>query len=428
MRKKKHWPRHHPPWWDEDHGKAWGEGHSHGPAWWDKEHWQEGKDGPPLPPWAKHRRNNRGWRHGDKALFVRFAIAFGILVLLGCGALLAFVTGLMFLVRQPPGTDPRPFRLVLLLVGAFVLFVIAFRLVGRFVARRMTGPLNETMQAADAIASGDLSARVSAETSGEFQRFTRSFNRMASALETADRQRRELLADVAHELRTPLTIIQGNLEGLRDGVYELIPEHLELVLDETHKLSRLVEDLRLLTLAEAGQLPLDLQQLDVRQLLADVCDAFSCQASEVGAALLTDIPASLPPLVADPQRLGQVLGNLVGNALRHTPAGGQITLGAELATEDALRLWVADTGEGILPEDVPRIFDRFWRGDPARGHEAGEGMGLGLAIAKGLVEAHGGRIWAESDIGQGTSISCMLPLQGPASYLNRSTDSRIDPT
>jgi two-component system sensor histidine kinase BaeS len=114
--------------------------------------------------------------------------------------------------------------------------------------------------------------------------------------------------------------------------------------------------------------------------------------------------------VADPQRLDQVLGNLVANALRHTPPGGQITLDAELTADDALRLWVADTGEGIAPEDLARIFERFWRGDPARSHDAGAGMGLGLAIAKGLVEAHGGRIWAESQSGQGTTISCLLPL------------------
>ena len=124
-------------------------------------------------------------------------------------------------------------------------------------------------------------------------------------------------------------------------------------------------------------------------------------------------PAPLPPLVADPQRLGQVLGNLVANALRHTPPGGQVTLGAELAVDDALRLWVADTGEGIAPEDLAHIFERFWRGDPARSHGAGAGMGLGLAIAKGLVEAHGGRIWAESEVGQGTTITCLLPLAPP---------------
>jgi signal transduction histidine kinase len=263
-----------------------------------------------------------------------------------------------------------------------------------------------------------LSARVPATGSGEFRRFTRSFNRMAEALETADHQRRELLADVAHELRTPLTVIQGNLEGLRDGVYEATPEHLDLVLDETYKLSRLVDDLRLLTLAEAGQLPLDIQVLDVPQLLADVRDTFAVQASEARVALGVESAESLPPLIGDPQRLGQVLGNLVTNALRHTPPGGRVTLGATLpSTEEvptAVLLWVADTGEGIPAEDLPRIFDRFWRGDPARSHELGAGSGLGLAIAKSLVEAHGGRIWAESQVGQGTAVSCLLPLSPEA--------------
>jgi two-component system OmpR family sensor kinase/two-component system sensor histidine kinase BaeS len=276
------------------------------------------------------------------------------------------------------------------------------------------------MKAADALAEGDLSARVAEEGGGEFGRFTRSFNRMAEALETADRQRRELLADVAHELRTPLTVIQGNLEGLRDGVYEATPDHLDLVLDETRKLGHLVDDLRLLTLAEAGQLPLDLQVLDVSQLLADVRDAFAYQANEAGIILEVDEGGALPPLVADPQRLGQVLGNLVTNALRYTPPGGEISLGADLESVDVtpgfVRLWVADTGEGIPASDLPRIFDRFWRGDPARTRETGAGSGLGLAIAKSLIEAHGGRIWAESRVDQGTMVSCFLPLSAsPAS-------------
>jgi two-component system OmpR family sensor kinase/two-component system sensor histidine kinase BaeS len=298
------------------------------------------------------------------------------------------------------------------LVGVVVLLALALRWVGSLAARRYTSPLSETMKAADALSEGDLSARVPVEGSGEFRHFTRSFNRMAEALETADQQRRELLADVAHELRTPLTVIQGNLEGLRDGVYDATPEHLALVVDETQKLSRLVDDLRLLTLAEAGQLPLDLQVLTVPQLLADVRDAFACQAHEAGIALAVDVVEPLAPLVADPQRLGQVLGNLMANALRHTPRDGKVTLGAALASKSEVLLRVADTGEGIPPEDLPRIFDRFWRGDPARSHETGAGSGLGLAIARSLVEAHGGRIWAESPgvPGQGTTVLCVLPL------------------
>ena len=292
------------------------------------------------------------------------------------------------------------------------LLILALRRLGRLAARRYTVPLSETMKAADALAEGDLSARVPEEGSGEFRHFTRSFNRMAQALEIANRQRRELLADIAHELRTPLTVIQGNLEGLRDGVYEATPEQLGLVLDETQKLGRLVDDLRLLTLAEAGQLPLDLQVLDVPQLLVDVRDAFACQAREAGISLALDTPESLPPLVADPQRLGQVLGNLVTNALRHTPPGGEVT-------------WASAAAVGAAPNRHPavgrryrrghpcrgpaRIFDRFWRGDPARSHGWWTGSGLGLAIAKSLVEAHGGRIWAESQVGQGT-VSCLFPV------------------
>jgi signal transduction histidine kinase len=271
------------------------------------------------------------------------------------------------------------------------------------------------MKAADAIAAGDLSARVSMEGSGEFHQFARTFNRMAEALEVADRQRRELLADVAHELRTPLTVVQGNLEGLRDGVYDATPEHLELVLDETHKLGRLVDDLRILTLAEAGKLPLDRQPLDVSQLLADVRDAFVPQANEASITVKVEAAQGLPVLSADPQRLGQVLSNLMTNALRHTPPGGEVTLGAALASDDKVLLWVADTGEGIPPEDLPRIFDRFWRGDPARSHETGAGSGLGLAIARSLVEAHGGYIWAESRVGQGTTVSCVLHLSASES-------------
>jgi signal transduction histidine kinase len=394
--RKKRWPKHRPrpkhrpPWWHEEHGSGW-------------------EQGPHAPPWLRHRDAGRRRHPSGGRLFFGLAFVFGLFVLLGCGILVVLAAGAMFFFRQPD--VPRPPGLMLLLVGLVVLLLLGLAFVGSLVSRRFTSPLSETMKAADALAGGDFSARVPVEGSGEFRRFAHSFNAMAQALETTDRQRRELLADIAHELRTPLTIIQGNLEGLRDGVYEATPEQMGLVLDETQKLGRLVDDLRLLTLAEAGQLPLDLQVLEVHQLLTDVRDVFASQAGEAEIALLVEVPEPLPSVLADPQRLGQVLGNLVANALRHTPGGGAVTLGA--AGEpggEAVRLWVSDTGQGIAAEDLSRIFDRFWRGDRSRSHESGASSGLGLAIAKSLVEAHGGQIWAKSQVGEGTTVSCILPL------------------
>jgi two-component system sensor histidine kinase BaeS len=404
---KKDRPRHH---------------HHHPPPWWDGESRPEGETSWRPPPWPRSKasweewKRSGHWRPSGGYLFLRFAAVFGLFVVLGC-AIVALIgtAAFVFFPRHVPPELPSG-RVLLYLGGAGLLLLLALRRVGNFASHRFTLPLSQVMQAADRLAEGDLSARVEVKGSPEFRHLADSFNRMASALETSDQQRRELLADVAHELRTPLTIIQGNLEGLRDGVYEPTPEHMGLVLDEAQKLGRLVDDLRLLTLAEAGQLPLDFQELDVAQLLADVRDGLAGQADESGIALVVQAGETLPHLIGDPQRLGQVLGNLLTNALRHTPVGGRVTLGAEAYQPEGgpagVRLWVADTGEGIAAEDLPRIFDRFWRGDPARSHEAGPGMGLGLAIARGLVEAHGGYIWAESDgvPGRGTTVSCVLPV------------------
>ncbi len=397
-------------------------GHQHRPPWWDGEHWPEKEDWKarhPAPAWLKNREAREGWHASGGYLFWRFAAVFGLFVLLACGGLAVLAFGALLVLFYRSGSLPapapsiewHPLRWILALILVAFLLVLALRRVGSLAARRITSPLSETMKAADALAAGDLSARVPVEGSGEFRRFARSFNHMAEALEDADRQRRELLADVAHELRTPLTILQGNLEGLRDSVYEATPEHLDLVLDEARKLGHLVDDLRLLTLAEAGQLPLDIQALHVPTLLSDVRDTFAYQADEGGITLNVDVKGSVPVLNADPQRLGQVLGNLVANALRYTSPGGEVNLGAATTPDGGgMHLWVADTGKGIPSEDLPRIFDRFWRGDPARSHETGAGTGLGLAIAKSLVEAHGGHIWAESQVGQGTIVSCVLPL------------------
>jgi signal transduction histidine kinase len=230
---------------------------------------------------------------------------------------------------------------------------------------------------------------------------------MASELQRAEQVRRNLTADVAHELRTPLHIIQGNLEGVLDGVYEPTPAHINDTLEETQLLARLVDDLQILSLAEMGELPLQRERVDVRGLLADVATSFGGQAAAAGVALQVTTPddALKPAVTADAGRLDQVLSNLVANALRHTPTGGVITLSA--STQDgSVQIVVADTGSGIPAADLPYIFDRFWRGDRAR---AGAGSGLGLAIARQLVLAHDGRIEVSSTEGIGTAFTVTLP-------------------
>jgi two-component system OmpR family sensor kinase/two-component system sensor histidine kinase BaeS len=214
---------------------------------------------------------------------------------------------------------------------------------------------------------------------------------------------------VAHELRTPLSVIRGKLEGVLDGVYPATPEHLEPVLEETELLTHLVEDLRLLALAEAGQLPLEKQPMDVGDLLRDAQVNFSPQASDRGVTLALDLPAELPEVMADWRRVAQVLGNLLTNALRHTPEGGCVTLSA-IAGQEVVKVTVADTGAGIPPDDLPYIFERFWRGEKSRSRTRTDGgTGLGLAIARQLVELHGGTIRVETAPGEGSKFRFTLP-------------------
>jgi signal transduction histidine kinase len=299
---------------------------------------------------------------------------------------------------------PRP--LIAFLVGLF--FGVALLTGAALLTRRVFRPLRRVMEAAERIAEGDLSARVRLLHPGDLGRLAATFNHMADELERADERRRRLTVDVAHELRTPLTVLQGNLEGMLEGVYQPTPEALRGLLDETRLLTRLVDDLRTLALAEAGQLHFDLQRLDVADLLADARTSFGGQADGLGVRLEVDVPDALPPVRGDAQRLAQVLGNLISNALRHTPPDGRVTLSAR-AADGGVIVRVADTGPGIPPEDRPYVFDRFWKGDPARTRDGKGGAGLGLAIARQLVESHGGRIWVEDDDAPGATLAFSLP-------------------
>ena len=372
-----------------------------------------GGDGP--PPWM--RGDGAPWMHGGRGewkqhrrrrgrrLFVRFALVFGIITLLILGGMALLAR----LATQLVGGDGQITGVVWLLSCGLV---IALPLMAAAIAARafrsIARPLGDVMEAADAVAAGDLSARVPERGSKEFRQLAHSFNRMASELEQSDQQRRNLMADVAHELRTPLHIIQGNLEGVLDGVYEPTAEHVAATLDETRLLARLVEDLRVLSLAEAGHLPMQMEPVDVAELLEDAATSFSGQAEAIGVRLAVELAGPRDGLVVtgDAGRLDQVIGNLVANALRHTPRDGTITLQAHPLPE-SVQISVRDTGNGIPPEELPYIFDRFWS------RSEGSGSGLGLAIARSLVQAHGGRIEATSQTGAGTTVT--IELSRPSS-------------
>ena len=329
-------------------------------------------------------------------------------------ALLLVGLGVIFgwLIAGSGAAAPRFPIFIAIVCGIPLIIALLIGTIGSLAFRSLGTPLADIMTAADAVAEGDLSTRVKESGTREFRRLARSFNRMAAELESADRQRRSLTADVAHELRTPLHILQGDLEGLQDGVYQPTPGHIEAMLDETRLLSRLVEDLQTLSLAEAGQLPLRLEPVDVAELLADASTSFSGAMETSGIDMQVEIEGEPDAMTicGDVERLDQVLSNLLGNALRHTPAGGVILLRAE-TIPSGVQITVSDTGEGISPEDLPYVFDRFWRADRSRKRGRGTGSGLGLAISKQFVHAHGGEISVESESGQGTSFTIQLPRE-----------------
>jgi signal transduction histidine kinase len=291
-------------------------------------------------------------------------------------------------------------------VGIMIaLLVLAGVLFGGRELRRTALPIGDMLEAAGRIADGDYSTRVDERGPREVRALARAFNAMAARLQVEDEQRRDLLADVSHELRTPITVIQGNLEGLLDGIYPADQQHLAPILEETRVLSRVIDDLRTLSLADSGALKLQLESTDLGVLIEEVTTSLRLQAGASGVDLRIDVQAGLPRLDVDPTRIREVLVNLLANALRYTPSGGEIAVRCWIGEGDGKDLYVSvqDTGVGIAAQDLPHIFERFYKTDESRG------TGLGLAIAKSLVAAHGGEISAESEVGVGTKILFTLP-------------------
>jgi signal transduction histidine kinase len=297
-----------------------------------------------------------------------------------------------------------------LVLGGLAAIVLAL-LLGVFLAQRLTRPLRQLTAATRSMARGELRQEVTVTSGDEIGELAASFNQMAQSLSAMERQRQQLLADIAHELRTPLSVMRGHVEAMLDGVFEATPENLTLVHEESVLLGRLVDELRTLSLVEAGQLPLEFTPVDMRALLRQAQAAFEPLAEAEGVALMLHLPAAAPEVRADASRLQQVLGNLIANALRHAPQGPgkppQVDVTMEVVGE-AVRVSVQDNGPGLAPEALVHVFDRFWRADPSRSRAAG-GSGLGLAIARGIVEAHGGRIWVESEPGAGASFRFEVP-------------------
>lgn len=317
------------------------------------------------------------------------------------------------LLRPGPFREDRPEAAFINQVYRFLILSAAIAvsvalLMGVLLARTLTRPLREMTSATDAVAAGNLDQLVPVRSKDELGRLAASFNQMNARLKEARNSRRQLTADVAHELRTPVSVILAHVDGIGDGVIEPDAEAIAVLQEETRRLNRIIDDLRLLTLAETRQLQLDRAPTKVGPLLQQAVRAHQAEARMQGVEMNVQVPDPLPSVPIDPDRILQVLSNLIANALRFTPEGGQLTLSAE-STNTGVLIRVRDDGPGIPPEDLPFVFDRFYKGDKSRSRNQGEGSGLGLAIAKSIVEGHGGRIWAESQPGEGAAICFTLP-------------------
>jgi len=352
------------------------------PRWW--------PENEPYPP--------ADWRP-LRVRFMRRMAAFALVAfLLFAFVVAAFVTLLISTVGAVTGGGG---------VGAFVLAAFLVLVVSFNVARgirRLIAPLGDLIDAAERVESGDYSVRVRVRGPRELRALGRAFNEMSAHLEGSEAERKRLLADVTHELRTPLTVIQGNIEAIIDEVHPPDAVHLRAILAETQVVSRLIDDLRTVSIADAGALTLHREEIEVGRLIGDSVASFDTQATAAGVTLSVDADGAGIAMV-DPIRLREVLNNVVANALRYTPRGGSVVVGAS-GDDQRVTVTVRDTGAGIAPDVLPHIFDRFTHAPDS------PGAGLGLAIAKSLVTAHGGEISATSTLGQGTEVRFTLPRGG----------------
>jgi signal transduction histidine kinase len=361
----------------------------HRPPWW-----PENEEWPPRR-WGRRPHNPFFRRLGCIFLFFNLflILIFGLFV------------GLIVSAFERGGTLVQPIIWLVPVGIVFVVFVMGLTFLAARNIRRMSSPLDELVEASNQVADGDYSVRVKENGPLETRSLQRGFNSMAERLQQHDQQRRSMLADVSHELRTPITVIQGNVEGILDGLYPADEARLKSILEETQILSRLVDDLRTMALAESGSLQLKREPIDLAPLIREVLSGFEVQAQEKEIHLDVEL-AEVETVQIDPLRIREVVTNILSNALRYTPRGGKVQVSlSESGTggERAVSVFVQDSGPGVPASDLDHIFDRFYKSSDSGG------MGLGLSIARYLVEAHGGKIWAESGTGQGTKISFTLP-------------------
>ncbi len=352
-----------------------------GPQWWPEgEHW---------PP--RGGRGQQDWAGFGRRIFkavLAFVIFLGLVAAL-IGALIATaVVG----VASAGRVGVILATLVVVVAGGWLL---------RGLVRRTWSPVRDLIGAAGRLADGDYSARVDERSSAAMRAVGSSFNAMAERLEEADEQRRRLMSDLGHELRTPLAVIRGEIEAVIDGVHDGGPEHMESLLDEVEVLERLIEDLRVLTLSEAGKLPLQTEHADLMKVVEDVATSYRPTAAASGVEILVKASAGVD-LEMDPVRIRQALTNLVVNSIRAMPGGGRITLRV-IVEDDRMATAVIDTGPGIEPDRLEKVFGRFVKSEDS------PGSGLGLSIARGLTRAHGGDVEIIASGPDGTTASLWLP-------------------